>query len=343
MFRAAVAFVLLAGLAGAQSLPDLTVDAEELASTVQYDLLSFPPTDCALQAVDLCVRAPGARRLLRFGVFTPNVGQADLVVGVPQDELDQQLCDPGNVNCEPKWVFSSCHNHYHFQTFARYELRRQGEQAPLLEGQKRSFCVEDTRNATASTPAQYCCNFDATRCPNPVQGISVGWGDLYPSNLPCQWIDVTDGLDPGDYDLCVFINTRDFLVESDYANNSACVPVHVDAPPSNQRAPKVKVLAPKSRTRVRAGGTAKIAWQRKPRGELKFQEIWFSTDGGTTYSLVADTVPLNRRSYRWSVPADAATETARLRVIVWNRHTGAGGPFEYQRTIAESAGFRIIP
>src|SRR5262249_39544449 len=118
-----VGLVLLARGVGAALLPDLTLDTDTLRSSVAYGLISFTPTDCELQAADLCVGGPGARRLLRFSVFTPNIGAADLVVGVPQNELDVQLCDPGNVNCVPKWMFSTCHNHYHFETFARYELR----------------------------------------------------------------------------------------------------------------------------------------------------------------------------------------------------------------------------
>ena len=126
-----VGLLLVAGPGWAlqPALPDLAVDAQTLASTVQYDLISFAPTACELQAADLCVRQPGARRLLRFSVFTPNVGAADLEVGVPNDV--DQLPDG-----ELKWVYSACHKHYHFQTFARYELRRRGETTAILEGQK---------------------------------------------------------------------------------------------------------------------------------------------------------------------------------------------------------------
>ena len=77
-----VGLVLLTRSAGAGPLPDLTVDSDTLGSSVAYDLISFAPTDCELQAADLCVGGPGARRLLRFSVFTPNIGAADLVVGV---------------------------------------------------------------------------------------------------------------------------------------------------------------------------------------------------------------------------------------------------------------------
>src|SRR5262245_34792545 len=153
----------------AQQLPDLTLDTTTLGNSITYDLLSFAPDGCELQPADLCVRAPGARKLLRFSVFAVNQGTADLRVGNPLDELTMLL-----PNGDPKWIYSMCHKHYHFQTFARYELRARGSTTPILVGQKRSFCVEDTRAATATSARKYCCTAE---CQN-LQGVQVGWGDL---------------------------------------------------------------------------------------------------------------------------------------------------------------------
>jgi hypothetical protein len=55
----------------------------------------------------------------------------------------------------------------------------------------------------------------------------VGWADLYPSTLPCQWIDVTD-VAAGSYDLCVILNTEGLLAENP-AGDSGCVPVTLTA------------------------------------------------------------------------------------------------------------------
>src|SRR5262245_62368953 len=193
----ALALLLLGSAALAQGLPDLRLDTDLLASSVKYDLQLFDPNDpgtCELQPSDLCVSGPGVRALLRFSVLAVNQGTSDLVVGTP----DTSTLSPDGT---PKWVYSSCHKHFHFQTFARYELRPRGGATAVLLGQKRSFCIEDTKKALPTAPdtARYGCNPNGLN----TQGVQVGWGDLYPSNLPCQWIDVKDLADVGEFDLCV--------------------------------------------------------------------------------------------------------------------------------------------
>ena len=318
--------------ARAQDLPDLAVDATTLGSSVTYDLLSFSPDGCELQPADLCVRAPGARKLLRFSVFAVNQGTADLRVGNPLDELDVQL-----PNGDAKWVYSSCHKHYHFQTFARYELRRRGETTPILVGQKRSFCVEDTRVATATSPRKYCCTAE---CQN-VQGVQVGWGDLYPSTLPCQWIDVTDDVPPGEYDLCVFLNTAQILPESDYANDASCTSLTIAAP--SKPGPKIRLKSPHGHAKAKVGRVLRVVWQKKVPGAFKFQEVWFSPDDGVTWRLLAENLAEKPNAYRWRVPADAVSEHARLRVVVWGRNPPTGGGESFQKGVATSGAFRIVP
>lgn len=285
-----------ARLAVAQGGPDLTLDLGTLRTS--FDLQSFAPTDCELQAADACVDAAGVRKLLRFGVFAVNQGD-DLVLGVPRDD-------------DPMWVFSACHKHYHFESFARYELRDVA--GGVFRGQKRSFCVEDTAPAGATTPQKYCCN---ARCNN-VQGVQHGWGDLYPSNLPCQWIDVTD-IAPGDYQLCVALNFEQRLPETDYTNNSGCVPVHIDGPNASPP-PRVRVRAPTRGARARMGRQLRIRWQARVRGRLKAQELWYSRDGGRTYGFITDDIPETARSFRWAVPTDSASDDARIKVVVCARN-----------------------
>lgn len=337
---------LLAVIAGqppaaAQGMPDLRLDTKALANTA-FDLLFFAPTSCALKPADLCVGAPGARKLLRFDVFAVNDGDADLVLGVPDPN---ELLPSG----EHKWVYSECHHHFHFQTFARYELRRRGETTPFLEGQKRSFCVEDTKPDTATTPRKYCCAPGVTCELTGTQGVQPGWGDLYPRTLDCQWIDITDlpeSILPAEFDLCVSLNTERILPDANPANDVGCIPVTIDGPPANAPGPKVKLRAPRGGARAEVGRHLKIAWRKRVRGTLKFQELWFSKDDGKTFALVAggSELPAKRSSYRWTIPTDAVSDTARFRVVVWARNPpddpGAGA---YQRAIATSHPFRITP
>ena len=54
---------------------------------------------------------PGDRKIVRFTVSTPNVGEADLVVGDPNEHVTDGLFE-----------FATCHNHHHFRNYAKYEL-----------------------------------------------------------------------------------------------------------------------------------------------------------------------------------------------------------------------------
>jgi hypothetical protein len=335
---AALILLALHGPAGGAGMPDLRLDTGALARGVTYDLLYFAPDACELQAADLCVGAPGARIVMRFDTFAVNDGDVDLILGVP----DPSVLLPSG---EPEWIFSQCHNHFHFQTFARYELRRRGETATLLQGQKRSFCVEDTKPDTATTPRRYCCAPGVTCELTGHQGVQPGWGDLYPSNLPCQWIDVTDleGQLPLDADLCVFLNYEHILPDADPTNDNGCVPVSLDAPPAGAKPPRVKVTAPTARVRAVAGRALKVAWRRHAKGDVKFQELWFSSDDGATWQLIGGgpTLPRLRQSYKWTVPAGTTASRARLKVVVWTRNADGVGPGSFQRGIGLSKAFRI--
>src|SRR5262249_19211143 len=146
MRRIAILFVLsFAATARGQGLPDLVVDPAALMQNEREELKPIAPDDCTLQAADLCVDGPGFRKLLRFSVLALNRGTADVFLGSPAGG--------------PRFVFSQCHNHYHFESFARYELRARGGTTSIKTGQKRAFCVEDLR-ADPEMPVSRPCTSD---------------------------------------------------------------------------------------------------------------------------------------------------------------------------------------
>jgi hypothetical protein len=310
-----------AGRARAGALPDLVLDLPTFAP--RFELVDVADDACELTPADHCVDAPGARKVLRFGVLAVNQG-GDLVLGVPRSG-------------DPRWVYSECHGHFHFENFARYELRRLDGSTAVV-GQKRAFCVTDSLPVGSASPRRYCCS---SQCGN-VQGLQHGWGDLYADTLPCQWLDVTD-VPPGDYDVCVTLNFAGDLPESDRTNNGACKRVQISAP-DPARAPRVRLLAPRRHRRVRAGRKLGIAWRARVRGDTLFQAIWFSPDGGATWRLVTDDVSPRRRRYRWRVPVGTASDDARIKVVVAARtpadDAGAGA---LQTGEAESRRLRIVP
>jgi hypothetical protein len=190
--------------AGRCPAADLFIDQPRIVSSVRPDWADFPTSDCAI--VEGCVDAPGVRRILRFDTRTPNTGTADMYLGQPS-------------MTNPNFTYSSCHNHYHFNTYASYELRH-ADGTVAARGHKQAFCLEDFERFASDAPAQ------AYTCSN--QGIQMNWADVYYSGLPCQWIDIT-AVPAGDYVLHIDLNTAHILNELDYTNNSVDVPVHLDA------------------------------------------------------------------------------------------------------------------
>jgi len=140
----------------------------------------------------------------------------------------------------------------------------------------------------------------------------------------------------------VFLNTEGLLAE-DPAGNSACVPVTLSAP--SAPAPRVKVRKPRAGAKLRVGRRLAVAWQRRAKGELLFQEVWLSRDGGASYDLLARLVPPKvKRAVRMTVTPDMVTEQGRSKVYVCARNpkddVGAGAR---QCGEAESGVFRIVP
>lgn len=189
------------------SLPDLTIDANRLASSIKMQSQVFKSTDCAIQ--EGCVGGAGKRQLMKFDVAIPNQGNADFFLGSPLSN--------------PLFMYSSCHGHYHVIGFASYELLDQNG-VSVVVGRKQAFCLEDyTKVDPLAGPAKYTCSN---------QGISVGWSDVYGSYLDCQWLDVT-GVPSGRYTLKVVVNAAAVnaanagapvatnLQESNYNNNTA--------------------------------------------------------------------------------------------------------------------------
>jgi hypothetical protein len=185
--------------------PDLIVDPAWIMPNFTDILI----TDATCELLEGCVGTTGWRRVMLFAVTTPNIGSADLALGVP-------------ANLPELFHYSDCHSHYHFDEYARYELRDGGEVVAV--GHKQAFCMLDLYG--------WAWPFELGKFDCSNQGISRGFLDTYDAGLPCQWIDVT-GTPPGDYTLHITLNQprRDHafpvLNERDYTNNAIAVPVTI--------------------------------------------------------------------------------------------------------------------
>lgn len=177
--------------------PDIFVDAAHLEP--ELDEINVGMDSCEL--FEMCVGGTGLRTVLRFDTYTPNIGSEDLAMGVPSNHPDL-------------FHYSGCHEHYHFDHYASYELL--DDSGVVATGHKQAFCLIDLE------PWAWTDDSHEYGCGN--QGISRGWADVYGSYLPCQWIDVTD-VPPGTYTLRIALNrpapgtSLPIINEMDYDNN----------------------------------------------------------------------------------------------------------------------------
>ncbi|MCY1061645.1 lysyl oxidase family protein [Nannocystis sp. SCPEA4] len=187
--------------------PDLIVD-DNWISPIFHEIMADADT---CEVGEGCLGGLGMRRLMLFTAAMPNIGSADLVMGIP-------------ANHPELYHYSACHDHYHFDEFARYELRDSEGQMVVATGHKQAFCMLDTISWAwpLALPRFDCAN----------QGISRGFTDHYEAGLPCQWVDIT-GLAPGEYVLRISVNqprpdaALPLLNERVYDNNTIEVPVTV--------------------------------------------------------------------------------------------------------------------
>ncbi|MFN2565254.1 MAG: lysyl oxidase family protein [Gemmatimonadaceae bacterium] len=149
---------------------------------------------------------PGVRRLVRFTVMTPNIGNADIALGDPNAHVAAN---------DGLYEFASCHQHYHFRHYAMYQLIDPAT-GKVWRAAKRGFCMLDTDPAPASEnegtppkePQFRSCG--AVGIPGN-QGISAGWADTYRFFLGGQYF-VLDGGDgqpvvpPGTYLIRITVN-----------------------------------------------------------------------------------------------------------------------------------------
>jgi Lysyl oxidase len=141
------------------------------------------------------------------------------------------------------------HSHWHLLPFERYEIR-------TLDGRrigrdhKSGFCLTSDHRSPLPTlgpqgtaPVDRSdCGRDRPRALRVLEGIAVGWGDIYIPAKEGQYVDIT-GLPPGDYDLVHRVNVGRLLRETNYANNASSMRFRLLPPPTPNDLPGVRVLA----------------------------------------------------------------------------------------------------
>ncbi|MBK6529034.1 MAG: hypothetical protein IPF99_05470 [Deltaproteobacteria bacterium] len=189
-------------------LPNLT----PVIQNTQIQERTFGASSC--EVTEGCTVA-GSRRLLRFDLLTPNIGEADLYLGAPT-----RAGRPPDM-----FEFGTCHNHWHLRGYADYRLFDMAG-AEVGRGHKQSFCLLDTaRYMGMSTDLPAASRYN---CGN--QGIHAGWYDLYGRSLDCQYVDITD-VAPGTYRLRAQVNAERVVAESRYDDNEVFMTVVIPPRP----------------------------------------------------------------------------------------------------------------
>jgi hypothetical protein len=147
-----------------------------------------------------------------------------------------------------RYNVSPSHSHWHLQPFERYELRTlDGTQ--IVRDHKSGFCLTSDHQSplpaqghAASRPLQGSdCARNKRRAKRLLEGIAVGWGDIYIPAKEGQSIDLV-GYTPGEYDLVHRVNVGRVLRETRYANDASSVRIRLTAPATPGGLPGVVVL-----------------------------------------------------------------------------------------------------
>ncbi len=183
---------------------------------------------------------PG-RTHIRFSNTTANIGLGRLhLIGIypPLEDGSQLVMQRVFRDDDTYWddtagafLYHPTHSHTHFENWCAYRLREllpgDGVGAVVAEGAKTSFCILDLGVYSSSLP-----NFNSspyyTDCGSGVQGLSVGWLDLYSKSLPGQNIDITDVPD-GEYWLESEADPLNNVIESNEGNNITRIKIALGA------------------------------------------------------------------------------------------------------------------
>ena len=182
--------------------------------------------------------SPG-RTHLRFSNTTANIGLGRLhLIGILPPLPDgsqlvmQRIFRDDNTywdDTSGAFLYHPTHSHTHFEDWCAYRLREilpgDGVGAVVAEGAKTSFCILDLGVYSSSLP-NYNPNPYYTGCGSSIQGLSVGWFDLYSKTLPGQNIDITDVPD-GQYWLESEADPVNNIIESNESNNITRIKVTI--------------------------------------------------------------------------------------------------------------------
>lgn len=239
--RIAVGALILTVLGATSSTTAPPVVAFHTSEALLPDLVMLPPTDFTIQ------QRPRGARWLRFSTVIVNLGPGvfqaygfDADGASVGDELAvvQQIQEPGGGFSEhpttaTMFYSGDGHDHWHVRNLQEWTLQNLNAQV-LARGAKTGFCFWDNYDYGAPTDAYYhpfttdACEIAPDR--TVPMGLSVRWGDRYPSNIAFQYIDIS-GLPNGDYTVTVAADPplaeSGRFVEANEGNNTSWARIRI--------------------------------------------------------------------------------------------------------------------
>jgi hypothetical protein len=238
--RVALAATLIA-LAGVMVPPPVPTVATHSEDARLPDLAVLAPRDFRIVVRD------SGRRLLRFTTIIVNIGNGPFQLSGYDDDGFAARKDTLSVNqqiLEPDGTFSrhhtsatmfwsgDGHNHWHVTDLQVSKLQNLNDEEVGTVA-KVGFCFVDNYRYGSSQPPHYtqaisiCQTKGNGRVP---MGVSVKWGDTYPSTFKYQWVDITD-LPNGDYRLRVIADPAGvpggLFIESNETNNMGWAKIRI--------------------------------------------------------------------------------------------------------------------
>ncbi len=162
-------------------------------------------------------------------------------------------------------TYHPTHNHYHVDDWVAFTLRTPTPNPnpltwPIIgDGAKIGFCLMDYGRCGSSTYSGHCRDDQSVygqgtilgdndfanyghggmnySCSPVVQGISVGWTDVYGEHLDGMWIDIPPGTCNGDYWIVGQVDPNNVFLEMDETNNWTAIPYTVTEQVPNSTEP----------------------------------------------------------------------------------------------------------
>ncbi|HEY7400152.1 MAG TPA: lysyl oxidase family protein [Actinomycetota bacterium] len=220
-------------------------------SSVRFrpNLQTLTPTDLSIEVL------PNGHKKLRLTNEVSNVGAGPIELKPRKKDCDhdgklqndrtafQRVYEDANANgvfdrgtdvtfhrhkvgC---FEFDKAHGHWHFQDYARYELFEL-DGTLVRQHAKVGFCLLDTDQVAIGLPGEPASAYygtDVSVCGDlDVQGVSVGWADIYQAPLPGQSIGIA-GVPDGNYCLVSTVDPENLVHETDEGDNEARLQIQI--------------------------------------------------------------------------------------------------------------------